>query len=181
MAGIGDAPRRSMIAEDVRNLQRGTGQVRRGLRGRLHRRDGLLERAGDFAKRLEGDTGVERGRIELLVPEQHLDHADVGLLLERWMAKLCRSVCRDTGLSISVIIAARGRRDCAGGSSAAAFTPGSPLPPPACGPSRSSCPLLSSSATASSGARKPISTGSSAMTIATSGSPCGAGSSSKRS
>ncbi len=70
MAGIGDAPYRSMVAEDVRDLQRGTGQQCRGLRGRLDRRDELLERAGDLAERLEGDTGVERGRVELLVPER---------------------------------------------------------------------------------------------------------------
>src|ERR1700748_135007 len=37
----------------------------RALRGRLHRRDQLLERAGDLAERLEGDAGVERRRIEL--------------------------------------------------------------------------------------------------------------------
>ncbi len=70
MAGIGDTPCRSMIAEDVRDLQRGTRQQRRGLRGRLERRDELLEWAGDLAERLEGDTGVERGRVELLVPER---------------------------------------------------------------------------------------------------------------
>src|SRR5215470_4944100 len=54
----------------------------RGLRGRLHRRDQLLERTGDLAQRLEGDAGIERRRVELLVPEQHLDDANVGLLLE---------------------------------------------------------------------------------------------------
>ncbi len=70
MAGIGDTPCRSMIAEDVRDLQRGTRQQRRGLRGRLDRRDELLERVGDLAERLEGDTSVERGRVELLVAEQ---------------------------------------------------------------------------------------------------------------
>src|SRR5919109_2704452 len=55
----------------------------RALRGRLHRRGEMLERAGDFAERLEGDARVERGGVELLVPEQHLDDADVDLLLER--------------------------------------------------------------------------------------------------
>ena len=70
MTGIGDAPRRSVIAEDVRDLQRGTGQQRRGLRGRLDRRDEVLEWTGDLAERLEGDTGVKRGRVELLVAEQ---------------------------------------------------------------------------------------------------------------
>src|SRR5882724_3029443 len=52
-------------------------------RGRRHRRGEMLERAGDLAERLEGDAGVERRRIELLVPEQHLDHPDVGLLLKQ--------------------------------------------------------------------------------------------------
>ena len=70
MAGIGNAPRRSMIAEDVRDLERGTGQGRRGLRGWLERRDEVLEWAGDLAKRLERDTSVERRRVELLVSEQ---------------------------------------------------------------------------------------------------------------
>src|SRR3974390_643811 len=55
----------------------------RALGGRLHRRDQLLERAGDLTQRLEGDARIERRRIELLVPEQHLDHPDVGLLLEQ--------------------------------------------------------------------------------------------------
>src|SRR6478752_6900124 len=53
----------------------------RALRRWRHRRDKMLERAGDLAERLEGDAGVERRRIELLVPEQNLDDADVGLLL----------------------------------------------------------------------------------------------------
>jgi hypothetical protein len=70
MAGIGDAPCWSTLAEDVRDLQRGTRQQRRGLRGRLHRRDELFEWAGDLTERLEGDAGIERGRIEFLVPEQ---------------------------------------------------------------------------------------------------------------
>src|SRR3989442_16039292 len=55
----------------------------RALGGRLHRRDEMLERARDLPERFEGDAGVERGRIELLVPEQHLNDADVGLLLEQ--------------------------------------------------------------------------------------------------
>ena len=58
-----------MIAEDVRDLQRGTGQQRRGLRRRPDR-DELLEWAGDLPERLEGDTGVERGRVELFVSER---------------------------------------------------------------------------------------------------------------
>jgi hypothetical protein len=58
MAGVGYAPCRPMIAEDVRDLQRGTRQQRRGLRGRLDRRDEVLEWAGDLADRTDGDAGV---------------------------------------------------------------------------------------------------------------------------
>ena len=70
MTGVGDAPRRSVIAEDVRDLERGTRQQRRGLRGRLDRRDEVLEWAGDLAERLESDTSVKRGGVELLVSER---------------------------------------------------------------------------------------------------------------
>src|SRR6266403_6358987 len=48
--------------------------------GRRH--DEVLERAPDLADSLGGDLGVERRGVELLVPEQHLDHADVDLLLQ---------------------------------------------------------------------------------------------------
>src|SRR6266481_3255903 len=70
MAGIGDAPCRSMFAEDVRDLQRRTGQQCRGLRGWLDRRDELLEWAGDLAQRLEGDAGVTGRGVELGMAEQ---------------------------------------------------------------------------------------------------------------
>src|SRR6266851_9331155 len=58
----------------------GRGKV---LRRRPHPRDEMFERAGDLAKRLEGDARIERRGVELLVSEQYLDHADVGLLLQQ--------------------------------------------------------------------------------------------------
>src|SRR5260370_15152937 len=61
----------------------GRGKASRVLRRRPHPRDEMFERAGDLAERLEGDARIERGGIELLVPEQHLDHANVGLLLQQ--------------------------------------------------------------------------------------------------
>src|SRR6266699_3520785 len=70
MAGIGPAPCRSMAAEDIRDLQRRTGQERRALRGRRHRCGETLERARDLSERLDGDVGVERRRIELLMHER---------------------------------------------------------------------------------------------------------------
>src|SRR3954453_18710694 len=86
MAGIGSAPCRSMIAEDIRDLQCRTRHARRALSGRL----GSLDLAGDMlqwahhlADRLDGDAGIERRAIELGVPEQHLDHPDIDVLLEQ--------------------------------------------------------------------------------------------------
>src|SRR5580704_4413577 len=61
----------------------GRGKAGRVSRRRPHPRDEVFERAGDLAERLEGDARIERGGIELLVPEQHLDHTDVGLLLQQ--------------------------------------------------------------------------------------------------
>jgi hypothetical protein len=61
----------------------GRGKASRVLRRRPHPRDEMFEWAGDLAERLEGDARIERGGIEFLVPQQHLDHADVGLLLQQ--------------------------------------------------------------------------------------------------
>ena len=46
-----------------------------------------VERACYLAERADGDAGVERRRIELLVPEQHLDDADIGLLFQKMGSK----------------------------------------------------------------------------------------------
>jgi hypothetical protein len=42
-----------------------------------------LQWTGDLAQHLGGHLGVERGGLEALVSEQHLDHADIHLLLEQ--------------------------------------------------------------------------------------------------
>ena len=72
MAGIGSAPCRSMIAEDIRDLQCGTRHARRALSGRLDPLDlagDMLQRAHDLPDRLGGDARVERRGIEPGVPE----------------------------------------------------------------------------------------------------------------
>src|ERR1700693_2525087 len=46
--------------------------------GGSHLGEQQVERTGDLADRLDGDTSVERRGVELLVTEQHLDDADVG-------------------------------------------------------------------------------------------------------
>ena len=70
-----------MGAEDVRDLQRLRRHGAAGSGGRLDRRvrgkpGELLERARDLADGPGGDVAVARGGVELLVPEQDLDHAD---------------------------------------------------------------------------------------------------------
>src|SRR5438309_4723050 len=55
---------------------RGTG---RALTGHLAQE---VERARHLTDRADGETGVERRRVELLVSEQNLDDADIGLLLQ---------------------------------------------------------------------------------------------------
>src|SRR6516225_7834612 len=46
-----------------------------------------VERAGHLAERADGDAGVERRRVELLVSEQHLDDPDIGLLFQKMGGK----------------------------------------------------------------------------------------------
>ncbi len=84
MAGMGAAEglamgaQLAMGARDVGQLQ---GWPRHGRSGR--RRPEMGERALDRAEGLQRHPGVERGGVELLVAEQHLDDADVGLALEQ--------------------------------------------------------------------------------------------------
>ena len=47
----------------------------------------MLERARHRPDRLGGDAGVERGRIQLGVPEQNLDDANIDILLEQVSGK----------------------------------------------------------------------------------------------
>src|SRR5881398_672112 len=56
----------------------------RALSGHLQQE---VERARHLADRADGDAGVERGRVELLVPEQDLDDPDIGLLLQQMGGK----------------------------------------------------------------------------------------------
>src|SRR5207247_5860119 len=43
----------------------------------------VLQRAHDLADRLGGDAGIERRGVELGMTEQHLDDADVDVLLKQ--------------------------------------------------------------------------------------------------
>ena len=73
VAGVGFAPRRSMVAEDIRDLQSRTPHDP-GLCGRLGvsglQRGQAIQRAHDVADGVGGDARVERGRVELGVAQQ---------------------------------------------------------------------------------------------------------------
>src|SRR5215469_10690690 len=59
----------------------------RVLGGWLHFVQQQVERTGHLTDRLDGDACVERRRVELLVSEQRLDDADIGLLLQQMRGK----------------------------------------------------------------------------------------------
>ena len=99
MAGVGLAPRRSMAAEDIRNLQPWTLQQRPALGGRLgaslllglvldlvllgpQRRE-AIKRAHDRTDRVGGDAGVERRRFQFGMSKKHLDHTNIDILLKQ--------------------------------------------------------------------------------------------------
>jgi len=86
MASVGLTPRRSVVAEDTRDLQSRARHARRALGGcfrLLELERDMLQRAHDFTDHLGGDTGIECRVVELGVTEQHLDHPNVGVLLEQ--------------------------------------------------------------------------------------------------
>ena len=88
MAGIGFTPSRSMVAENVRNLQNWTDHQRRVSSGRLVRLvDKMIKRAGDVADRIGRDLRVARCRIEFGMSKQHLDHTNIDILLQEMGGK----------------------------------------------------------------------------------------------
>ena len=59
-----------------------------------------LQWALDVADRVDGDAGLERGRLELRVSEQDLDHANSTPCSSRCVAKLCLRVCGEMRLAM---------------------------------------------------------------------------------
>src|SRR4029077_12788355 len=110
VAGVGLAPRRSVVAEDIRDLQNRTPHDRRGLCGRLVtsglQRGQTIQRAHDVPDGVGGDARVERGRIELRVPQKNLDYTDIDVLLKHVRCKAVPQGMRETRLAISAIWAA---------------------------------------------------------------------------
>jgi len=85
MAGIGLTPRRTMAAEDIRDLQRRARHARRASGGRLvpgDLADQPIERAHYVADDLGRNLGVARSGVQFDVAEQRLNHANVDALLQ---------------------------------------------------------------------------------------------------
>jgi hypothetical protein len=85
MAGIGLTPCRTMLAENIRELECRARHARRasGRRhGRLERFDEMIERAYDLTERVGGNARIESGGVELGMAEQHLDYPDIDILLQ---------------------------------------------------------------------------------------------------
>ena len=51
-----------------------------------------LQRTDDFLQQVGGNLGVKRGGLKLLVAQQHLNHADIHLLLEQVGGKTVASM-----------------------------------------------------------------------------------------
>jgi len=91
VAGVGSAPRRPMVTEDIRDLQHWTGHDRRPLRrrlilpvlpGLLARLRQPVERALDTRDHAGGDARVARRGVQFVVTEQRLDDSDIGVVFE---------------------------------------------------------------------------------------------------
>src|ERR1700738_5390387 len=95
VTGVGSAPRRPVIAEDIRDLQLRTEHCRGRLRRRVIFRAApvsftgplpwtrpLVERALDGGDHSGGDGGLARRGFWFSVAQQRLDGSDMGLAFE---------------------------------------------------------------------------------------------------
>src|SRR5882762_9492285 len=92
VARIGAPPRRPVVAEDIRDLQRWTRHSSQPFRRRLvlpalpgsfARLRQPVERALDAGDHAGGDTGIARRRVQFVVTQQRLDESDIGAILKQ--------------------------------------------------------------------------------------------------
>ncbi len=81
MAGVGLTPGRPMAAEDIRDFQPFPQHEAAGSSGRLDLQP--VQWTLDLADCLGGDLAIQRRGVELRVPQQHLDHANIHLLFQK--------------------------------------------------------------------------------------------------
>ena len=105
MTCISITPSGPVVAEDIRDLQGGTGHNRRGLCRRLLlrcQRSEPIQRAHDRADHVGGHLRIERGRIEPGMSEQNLDQTHIGFLFEQVGGKAVAQCVRRHWLLIGV-------------------------------------------------------------------------------
>ncbi len=83
MAGLNGAIAGSFSSEDIGDLERGAQMGSAAGILVLHQQCQMLERTGHRADRFGRDARVECGRIELAVPQQDLDDADIDILFQQ--------------------------------------------------------------------------------------------------
>jgi hypothetical protein len=83
MAGLNGAIAGSFSSEDIGDLERGAQVGSAAGTLVLHQQRQMLEGTGHRADRLGRDARVECGRIELAVPQQDLDDADIDILFQQ--------------------------------------------------------------------------------------------------
>jgi len=85
MTRIGLAPGAAMVAQDISDLQRWPGHAApgRSVGHHLQLQVKMLKRADHFAQYPIGNVGIGLGGGEFLVSEQHLDEADIDLMLKQ--------------------------------------------------------------------------------------------------
>jgi hypothetical protein len=91
VSGVGLPPRRPVVAEDIRDLQRWPGHGRRALRRRpffpalarlLASLRQEIERALDAGNHAGGDARVARRGVQVIVTQKCLNDSDIGATLK---------------------------------------------------------------------------------------------------
>ena len=102
MTGLDGTIAGAFSSEDIGDLERGAQAASAAGILAFHQQRQTLERTGHRADRLGRNARIERGRIELGVPQQHLDDADVDILLEQMRGEaVAQCVRADTLLDAS--------------------------------------------------------------------------------
>ena len=83
MTGLDGTIAGAFSSEDIGDLDRGAQAASAAGILAFHQQRQMLERTGHRADRLGRNARIERGRIKLAVPQQHLDDTDNDILLEQ--------------------------------------------------------------------------------------------------
>jgi len=103
MPGMGEPVGRTSSAEDIGNLDGGAHRSGGGWRLDGDEDAQTVERTGDGPRRAGCHLGIERCRLELAMPEQHLDDADIDTVLQQMDGEAVPQRMRPTRLAMPVL------------------------------------------------------------------------------